>query len=200
MTRKSVVVGIDLAGSEKRPTGFCAMDRKMSIRSSILLYIDEEIIERVGTAGPEVVSIDAPLGMPSGRKSLEDRRGPHLRKCDRALLKMGIRIFPLTLGPMRMLTSRGIRLKKTFEGMGSRVIEVYPGGAQDILKIPRKHEGLRVLREALERIGVKGMNEEMTGDELDAVTSALVGLMYLRGEYLALGDEDEGLMIIPKLK
>jgi predicted RNase H-like nuclease len=38
----------------------------------------------------------------------------------------------------------------------------------------------------------------MSGDELDAVTCALVGIMYLKGEYLAIGDPDEMLMILPK--
>ena len=39
----------------------------------------------------------------------------------------------------------------------------------------------------------------MTGDELDAVTSALVGIMYLRRSYRAIGDPDEVLMILPEL-
>ncbi len=38
----------------------------------------------------------------------------------------------------------------------------------------------------------------MNDDELDAVTSALVGKMYLEGDYLAIGDPEEVLMILPK--
>ncbi|MEM2781551.1 MAG: hypothetical protein QXG45_02370, partial [Nitrososphaerota archaeon] len=36
-------------------------------------------------------------------------------------------------------------------------------------------------------------------DELDAVTCALVGYLYLKGDYVALGDEEEGTIIMPKL-
>ena len=41
-------------------------------------------------AAPDVVSIDAPLFLPKGRKSLEQRGPPHLRACDRELLRMKI--------------------------------------------------------------------------------------------------------------
>lgn len=145
-----------------------------------------------------VVAIDAPLALPKGRKSLEERESVHLRECDRALLRMGIKFFPVTLGPMRKLTKRGMELKKTLENHGLDVIEVYPGAAQDVLNIPRKQGGLDKLREGLERLGIKGMSEQNTGDELDAVTSAWVGKCYLEGNYLALGDPNEMLMILPK--
>ena len=38
----------------------------------------------------------------------------------------------------------------------------------------------------------------MSADELDAVTCALVGIMYLRGTYHAIGNPDEMLMILPR--
>jgi predicted nuclease with RNAse H fold len=59
------------------------------------------------------------------------------------LLRMKIKFFPLTLGPMRKLTERGIRLKKILEKKRLDVVETYPGAAQDILKIPRKQHGYR---------------------------------------------------------
>ena len=45
--------------------------------------------------------------------------------------------------------------------------------------------------------GVKGLSHGMSGDELDAVTCALVGVTYLRGEHRTIGDPDEMLMILP---
>jgi len=66
----------------------------------------------VKNAQPDLIAIDAPLNLPPGRKSLDDKNGEHFRPCDRELQKRGIRFFPITLGPMRSLTQRGIDLKK----------------------------------------------------------------------------------------
>ena len=81
------------------------------------VYTDKEIIEQTLQSSPKLVAIDAPLYLPPGRTSLEDENGPHLRESDRELLKMGIKIFPATLGPMRKLTARGIRLRGVFEAI-----------------------------------------------------------------------------------
>ncbi len=191
------VVGLDLAGSAKRPTGFCAMSLDLFCKTSIL-YSDEEIISKVLSVKPALVSIDAPLSLPKGRKSIDDASGPHFRQCDLELRKMHIKFFPITLGPMRMLTERGIRLKRVFEKRGIKVIESFPGGAQDILGIPRKQKGLGKLRKSLEEYGVKGMRNDSTGDELDAITCALVGVLFVSGNCLVLGDHSEGTLVLPK--
>ncbi len=195
------VVGLDLAGSEKRNTGFCVMDSRMSCTAAVL-HSDEEVLSATLREHPRVVSIDAPLFLPKGRKSIEDRGPPHFRECDKELLRMHIRFFPISLGPMRMLTARGIRLRQRFESEGLEVIESFPGAIQDLLGMPRKQEGLENLGRALTRYGVKLDRRAGTlnGDELDAVTSALVGLLYVRGEYRAIGDPEEGLMILPAVK
>lgn len=192
------VVGIDLAGSEKRNTGFCMMDGNMSCETMVL-HTDNEILAHTLGAKPAVVSIDAPLFLPKGRKSIEDRGPPHFRECDKELLRMHIRFFPISLGPMRMLTTRGMKLREALEGKGLEVIESFPGAIQDLLHMPRKQAGLPLLARALIDYGVAlGKSEgELNGDELDAVTSALVGLLYRKGEYRAIGDPTEGLMILP---
>lgn len=200
MGRKSgrTVVGIDLAGSERRNTGFCIMDGGMRCETAVL-HTDDEILSRSTKAAPEVVSIDAPLFLPKGRKSLEDRGPPHFRECDKELLRMHIRFFPISLGPMRMLTTRGIRLRAAFEARGIEAIESFPGAIQDLLHMPRKQAGLPLLARALRAYGIDlgKPDSELGGDELDAVTSALVGLHYVTGEYKAIGDPEEGLMILP---
>jgi len=194
------VVGIDLAGSERRDTGFCVMDKFMKC-STRVLHTDQEIVDQTLAARPGVVSVDAPLFLPKGRESLDKKGPPHLRECDRELLRLHIKFFPISLGPMRMLTARGMRLRATLEGSGLEVIESFPGASQDILGMPRKQRGLRALELGLRRYGValEKSKGEYTGDELDAVTSALVGLLYTRGKFKAIGDPAEGLMIIPRL-
>ena len=193
-----MIVGIDLAGSDKRPTGFCVL-KDMEVKCW-LVYTDKDIIEAVDFFKPKIVAIDAPLSLPRGRESIDKISKIHLRGCDRKLLKMKIKFFPITLGPMRMLTKRGMRLKKLLESNGHRVIEVYPGAAQDILGIPRKQKGLEVLRRGLTNLGLKGQinKRKITGDELDAITCALVGKMFLEGNALAIGDPGEGLIILPR--
>ena len=193
------IVGLDLAGSETRRTGFCSMDQGLSCRTKVL-YTDEEVIRETLSQEPDVVSIDAPLFLPKGRESLEVKGPPHFRACDRELLRMKIRFFPISLGPMRKLTKRGMSLRSVFEESGLRVIESFPGAIQDMLGMPRKQEGLEKLRMALIRYGARGEvnRNDLTGDELDAITCALVGKMLLEGDYLAIGDPEEGLMILPK--
>lgn len=190
------VVGVDLAGSPKRDTGICILTDDLEARTFIV-HSDDEILDVVVREKPDLVAIDAPLSIPKGRRDIEDRSGPHLRECDRMLLERGIKFFPITLGPMRQLTKRGIELKRKLEALGFRVIEVFPGGAQDVLGIPRKTRGLEGLREGLRALGIKGVRNDATGDELDAITAAYVGLLFLKGEAEELKGED-GCIVMPK--
>ena len=162
------------------------------------VHSDDEILAFIEAARPDLVAIDAPLNLPPGRTSLEDRNGEHFRSCDRELLKRGIRFFPITLGPMRALTLRGIRLKERLLQQDYAVIEIYPGAAQDVWAIVRKQGGLQKLRKGLETLGLKGLAKTMNGDELDAVTGALVGRFYLNGRAEVLGNFGEGAIVIPK--
>jgi predicted nuclease with RNAse H fold len=193
-----IFIGLDLAGSQTRPTGFCALDAKMTCTTR-LLYSDEEILAETMALGPSVVSIDAPLFLPKGRKDIEARGPPHLRACDRELLKMRIKFFPISLGPMRKLTTRGMLIRGMLEARKLTVIESFPGAIQDILDMPRKQKGIENLRHALSGFGVKGhvLKKDITHHELDAITSAIVGKMYFDGNYHAIGDPDEGYMILP---
>lgn len=187
------IVGLDLAGVEARPTGFCLLV-DMNVETCVV-YTDKEILEKTLKYTPKVVAIDAPLSLPPGRKSLEERKGNHLRESDRELLKKGIKFFPLTLGPMRKLTLRGIFLKSVLATENFRVIEAYPGGAQDVLGIPRKKHGIEKLKEGLEKLGIKGLNSQMSHHELDAVTCAYVGKLLLEGKAVIYGASDGGIVM-----
>jgi len=187
------VVGLDLAGVESRSTGLCILKGLMAETS--LVYTNEEIVRKTEESKPKVVAIDAPLSLPAGRKSIEQRTRVHLRECDKELLKRGIKFFPVTLGPMRKLTSRGITLRRILEKNHFKVIEVYPGGAQDILGIPRKQQGLIKLRAGLAQQGIKGLNGEMSDHELDAVTCALVGKLFLEGKTITYGIREQAIIM-----
>ena len=188
-----LVVGLDLAGVKSRPSGVCVL-RDMKAETS-LVYSDDEVLKSIEVSEPEIVAIDAPLSLPAGRESIEQRTKVHLRECDKELLRRGIKFFPVTLGPMRKLTSRGISLKRTLETKRFKVIEVYPGGAQDILEIPRKQRGLNRLRAGLKKVGVRGLNSRMSDHELDAVTCALVGKLHLEGKSFTYGTIDQAIVM-----
>jgi predicted nuclease with RNAse H fold len=193
---KLKILGIDLAGSKKRKTGICILNEKMEA-NCFCLFKDREILDLIEKEKPDLIAIDAPLSLPRGRKSLKRKSKIHFRECDRELWKFGIKFFPITLGPMRKLTERGIKLRKILKKK-YKVIEVYPGATQDILKIPRKQKGLKKLKKGLEKLGIKILKENPNGDELDAITSAFTGLLYLKGKYVAIGDKKEGQIILPK--
>lgn len=192
-----VVAGIDLAGSEKRSTGMAFL-RDREVLDVKIVHTDDEIVNGLLKVRPTVIGIDAPLSIPKGRKSIDDPDGPHFRSCDLELRRRGIRFFPITLGPMRKLTNRGIRIKEELTKLNFKVFEVYPGATQDILGIPRKTKGVEELRRGLIRIGLKNLKKGMTGDELDAVTAALTVQFFLEGKGELIGDEEEGLMLLPK--
>ncbi len=189
-------MGVDLAGSVKRKTGLALLDGLLNCRYATV-YADEDIIKMALKEGPGVIVIDAPLSIPRGRKDIEDRSGPHFRACDVELRKMGIKFFPVTLGPMRMLTERGIKLSKKLSSLGFRVIESYPGGVQDVLNIPRK-KNMKGLIDGLKKLGIKGCSDDMNDHEADAATIAYLGMLFLEGSAVPLGDPDEGLLYLPK--
>lgn len=193
------VAGVDLAGSPHRSTGYCVLDGPRTI-SARVLGDDRSIREAIVSDQPALVVIDAPLSLPRGRRSIEDRSGPHLRACDRELTRLGIRFFPVTLGPMRMLTARGLRLSSFLTRRGFAVLEGYPGGSQDRLGLPRKKAGAPRLQRALVHHGLGGvlLRRPLTHDELDAVTIAWTGRLYLKGRGLLVGDPKEGVMLLPR--
>jgi len=195
-------LGIDLAGSPRRPTGLCVINDRLNTHCSVK-YSDKEILLAVRKSKARVAAVDAPLALPRGRHCLgEHCRGrAHFRTCDRILTRMRIKGFPLTIGPMRALTIRGIRLKTDLSRFGVQVVETFPGASQDLLGLPRKQHDLEGLRRGLMSVGCIGdiATRSLTGDELDAINCALVARDYSKGAYTAIGDPSEIMMILPKI-
>jgi uncharacterized protein len=189
------IIGLDLAGVETQPTGFCALIGMKA--TTYLIYKDQEILQKVKENSPQVVAIDAPLCLPPGRRTIEERTSNHLRESDRELLKMGIKLFPITLGPMRKLTQRGIQLKGIFETQKLVIIEAYPGGAQDVLGIPRKQRGIEKLLAGLQKLGIEGLDNSLSDHELDAATCAYVGKLFLEGKAVEYGECNQ-VIVMPK--
>lgn len=178
------VVGIDLTGSEERRSGLACLDDE-GLVVTVRLKSDLEIELFTLDMAPDLVSIDSPLSLPENPEKI-------YRDCELELKRRGIGVYWCLLPSMKKLTMRGIGLAEKMRRNGLGVIESYPGAAQDIMGIPRKSKGIKVLAAGLAEYGIVG-NLDVSHDELDAITAAIVGLMYLRGEYEALG-----CLILPK--
>ena len=162
------IIGIDLAGKDKNPTGYCVLiieKENDKIEKNVLLYKDEEIITEVKKENPKIICIDAPLSFP---------RSGYFREADIELKRRGFKpLSPLFPG-MKPLVERGIRLKKIFEEVGYKVIEVFPRATEKILNLEKE----------------KRVNKDL----YDAFLCALTGKYYIKNQYEILGNE----IIIPK--
>ena len=173
------IVGIDLAGSIKRNTGIACSNPFIHK----IVHTDQEILAFIDKCKAKYVGIDAPLSLPPGRKTIEDK-GEHFRKPDLELKRMGIRFFPITLGPMRMLTKRGINMAKKLRKKGINVFEVYPGAFYDILGVNRKDK--QAIKQLFNSYGYKTATKQK--DELDAIAALITVELYLKGKARNIGN------------
>jgi hypothetical protein len=185
--KTKVIIGIDLAGKQENSTGLAVWkNKKVKTR---LVYRDDQILETIMQSEPEIIAVDAPFSLP--KKGI-------LREADRKMIKNGYRVFPPRLPAMRKLTMRAMKLNKLIAEKGFRTIEVHPTSTRKALGIPPKEWGK--IQTALTQIGLEGdlKVRTLTPHEIDAVTAALTAFLYMRSQTEALGEEEEGYIIIPK--
>ena len=180
------VVGIDLAASAAKLSGFCLLED--STAKTALLRFDRELVAAVRASRPALVAIDAPmLGLP--------RRG-RLRAAERALARLGVRFFPPRGMPgMEGLVSRARALRRALIGLGFEVIEVFPGAVKQLHGIKARDRAaiaafLRSKKVSLER--GRGL------DELDAVLAAWTASLHLKRATIAVGGPKG--IVLPKCK
>ncbi len=185
------LLSIDLAGSEKRDSGYAFFDDSSIVTGTA--KTNTALLDLVNDVAPSIVGIDAPLSLPKGRKSVEERGKNHFRKCDLMLRQLGIKFFPVTLGPMRMLMKRGMWLAEKIREIGIEVKEIFPGASLDVLKIERKNP------EAVNLFLSKYFScKAKTIDESDAAIGLFTLWLYKKGMAMELAGED-GSILIPKL-
>lgn len=195
----SRIVGIDLTAGDKL-TGVALLEEDQVTTCS--LSADAELLEYIRCKTPAIVSIDSPLGLPGGGDTI-NRKAGIVRVAEHDLASIGIPAYPALIDSMRKLTLRGICLKRMIQQLPDPpcVIESYPGAAQDILCIPRKQTGLDLLRQGLRRLGLAGSGlNTRSHDEMDAITSAIVGRYFESGEFEPMGIPSEAQLIVPKIR
>jgi hypothetical protein len=185
--RKEVIIGIDLAGKKENPTGW-ALWKGKNLKAG-LLYADNELLEGIIQSKPAIIAIDAPLGLP---------KTGILRNADKEMIKKGYRVFPPCLPAMKMLTFRGMKINKLMIEKGYKTIEVHPTSTRKALSIPSKD--WRKIQAILRRMGLEGdlKVRTLTPHEIDAITSALTAYLHLQNQTEAIGDAEEGYIIVPK--
>jgi len=185
--REEVIIGIDLAGKPENPTGW-ALWKNKAVKTS-LIYTDNEILEGIARSKPAIIAIDAPLCLP--------KRG-NLRRADKEMIRKGYRVFPPSLPAMRKLTLRGMKINKSIAEKGYKTIEVHPTSTRKALNMPSKDWGK--IQKILKSIGLEAEVKvrTMTPHEIDAITSALTAYLHTQNQTEAIGDEEEGYIIIPK--
>lgn len=178
------MLAIDLSVS--RPSGIAFFEDK-KIRT--LMLENEKILKFASNF--DRVAIDAPLSLPFGRSSIDERNSRHFRECDLMLRKMHIKFFPITLGAMRKLTKLGMELAEELKAMGIKVYEIFPGASYDVLGIKRGS-----IKEVNDFLGYYKAKAN-TRDEADAAMGLFTLYLYEKGHGYELKGRD-GSIIIPK--
>jgi predicted nuclease with RNAse H fold len=184
---KNIIISIDLAGKATNPTGW-AMLRNKTISTCHLLHPDKEILDNSINCNPKIIAVDAPLNM---------LKKAFMRKADKERQKRGYHVFPPRFPAMEKLTLRAIRIAKELTKRQLKVIEVHPTSTRIALKIPTKDWGK--IHTIFLRIGLEGnlKTRLLTPHEIDAVTAALTGHLYIQGKTELIGDRKEGSIIVP---
>jgi predicted nuclease with RNAse H fold len=182
------VIGIDLAGSSRKPSGWALLKGKCV--KAFLLYTDSEILENIVRNHPALIAIDAPLSLP--------KKGELFRKADREMIRKGYKVFPPNLPAMKKLALRAIRLNRLIEEKRYKVIEVHPTSTRKALQMPLKD--WEAIQESLKTLGLKGELETrpLATHTIDAVTAALTAVLHLQSQTERVGDDEEGCIIVPK--
>ncbi len=167
------IIGIDLAGKTKNPTGICLLNE--SELEFKVLNNDKQIIQTCLDFKPDLIAIDAPIM----------KGKPRIRKVDNIMKKY--KALPPSLPSMKKLTTRGSKLAEKLS-TSYKVIEVFPTATAKILGIYSKK-----YKETAEKLGIKIKNKH----ELDAYLCCLTAKLFLEKKALKIGDK-QGKIIVPK--
>jgi predicted nuclease with RNAse H fold len=185
--KTKIIIGIDLSGKPQNPTGLAVWINR--VVKTTLLYGDDQILETIAQNKPDIIAIDAPFSLP---------KSGLLRKVDREMIKNGYRVFPLSLPAMKKLTIRAMALNRLISEKEFKTVEVHPTSTCKALGMPKKDWGK--IQTILVQMGLEGDLKVRTlvSHEIDAVLAALTAYLHIKNQTEALGDKNEGYIIIPK--
>ncbi|KPV64556.1 MAG: hypothetical protein AOA66_0089 [Candidatus Bathyarchaeota archaeon BA2] len=184
--KENIIIGIDLAGVPKNPTGWALWKNKTI--STCHLYENQEILEQLTKIKPILVAIDAPLSLP--KKGI-------MRKTDREMHRHGYPVFPPRVPAMEKLTLRARKITQQIKKEEIHIIEVHPTSTRRALKMPTKN--WKEIQSIFLQLSLEGdlKTRVLTPHEIDAATAALTGYLHLQGKTELIGNEEEGYIVVP---
>jgi predicted nuclease with RNAse H fold len=211
---RGTFLGIDLTSTETKPSACVGLNSDSQLIYFGFIAENRHIVTLLGFYSPQVIAIDAPLSLPTGLCCLEEHchcRPKFRRKnrqCDQELRQQGIPCYPTSKNTfIRDLIYRGIELKNSISREAKQdcqVIEVYPFASNVRLfgkAIPRKttKRGVSFLRDNLRDTlsGVEPYLDMFNHDLCDAAVAAYTALLHYQNRADALGNKEEGLIVIP---
>lgn len=197
-----LAVGVDVAEARK---GFdlVALDAERDIVCSQGRLAVDEVVSIISKLRPAIVCIDSPSGWAKSGRS---------REAERCLAAAGISSFPTGPDPgdhpfFRWMRA-GMSLFAALAGAypiyregdpAGHAAEVFPNATAVLLGGRRSAQGqskVSFRRELLLEQGVSaGALPNL--DRVDAAIAALTGLVVLGGVWSAVGDPDEGVVLVP---
>ena len=177
---RELVVGVDLGHPRRRSTGVCFYSEDTD-RYIILTITPVEVLSLLTALKDQVkvVAIDAPLSLP--RKGIE-------RDLEKYCRKLGLRLIPPLLGPMRRLTICGICIKDVLEKMGIKVIETHPSSCLKLAEVDRR-DILNIVRSKILNIS------KLDKHGVDALICCLVSVAYVKRLHIELKVGEDSLIL-----
>ncbi|MGQ4891742.1 MAG: DUF429 domain-containing protein [Candidatus Njordarchaeia archaeon] len=188
-----VVVGIDLSGSDRRPSTLAMLDSNQNLFIYNFQHL-KEIIGFVIEKSPKAIAIDAPFQLPN--------RGA-FRECDRKMKKIGVKPLPPIWDSMKKLVYRAREILEKLD-KSYIIVETFPTGALNLLKmknIKDRKTQMGVFNRIVEAYKFKLVTKVFfVKDVLDATLCAIAALNYIRGwGYIEIKDDEGCRIVIPKL-
>ncbi|MFH0836797.1 MAG: hypothetical protein V1870_01585 [Candidatus Aenigmatarchaeota archaeon] len=182
-----IAIGIDLAGKDTNPTGFCVIEfndsdsllgciEKITVN---LLQTNDKILEKIAQTNPHIIAIDAPFSKPLN--------GPW-RKSELLLLSRGFKPVSSQLQNMGILVDRVVELNKDLTN--HRVIETFSRAIGPLLEI-NKNMLITSLEGKLEQ-------KKLNKDQYDAILCALTAMLHLKNKTEILGNTENDMIVLPR--
>jgi predicted nuclease with RNAse H fold len=197
----TVSVGVDIAEARKG-LDFVALDDQRAIVERIARASVTDVVAAIMRIAPDVVCIDSPPAWAHRGKS---------RAAERALRPLGITAFSTPTDPGDHAFYRWMRVGfAVFNNIADRypyyrngpiqstALEVFPEASATLLTGTLCPKGQKIpFRRAVLR--AHDIDETLlpTIDAVDAALAALTGLRALEGQFTAIGDPAEGIIVVP---
>jgi predicted nuclease with RNAse H fold len=200
-SRAPASIGIDVAESRKG-LDLVALDRERLIAAAGSRLTVDEVVETVVSLRPAVVCIDSPSGWSrSGRSRLAERQ----------LARLGIQAYYTGQDPgdhpfyswirvgLQIFDRLAVEYPLYRSGeVAGHAAEIFPHASAALLanSLPARGQKEPFRRRVLRDHAVAEENLP-TLDLVDAGLAALTGLIALDGRHSAVGDPDEGIILLP---